>query len=398
MSWHEYSLGEVCNIARGGSPRPIDKFITTDDDGINWVKISDATRSKKYIFQTNEKIIKEGINRSRLVKDGDFLLSNSMSFGRPYIMRTTGCIHDGWLVLSDYEKLIDINFFYYLLSSPVVFNQFEKLAQGSTVRNLNKELVSRVKVKLPSLATQQKIVEKLDAIFAEIDRATVATETNVKNAEALFQSYLTEVFERGDDGWKSDELGQITKFIDYRGKTPTKTDSGIRLITAKNVKFGFINKEPYEYIAESDYETWMTRGIPVKGDVLFTTEAPLANVAQLDTDEKVVFAQRLIILQSKHGILDNEFLKFSLLSKKIQEEIISKGTGATVKGIKASLLKKIYIKYPSVETQKEICKSVSTIQIERDKLKEFYSKRLEDLIVYKQSILKQAFNGELVKE
>jgi type I restriction enzyme S subunit len=110
LSWTTNKLGDICDIARGGSPRPIDKFITENKDGINWIKIGDATRSKKYIYETKEKIKKEGISRSRFVNDGDFLLSNSMSFGRPYIMRTTGCIHDGWLVLSNYQKKLDINF------------------------------------------------------------------------------------------------------------------------------------------------------------------------------------------------------------------------------------------------------------------------------------------------
>src|SRR5207249_135785 len=98
--WVVKTLGEICDIARGGSPRPIEKFLTYEADGINWIKIGDATASTKYIYRTEEKIKPDGVKRSRLVNDGDFLLSNSMSFGRPYIMRTTGCIHDGWLVLS----------------------------------------------------------------------------------------------------------------------------------------------------------------------------------------------------------------------------------------------------------------------------------------------------------
>jgi type I restriction enzyme, S subunit len=93
LGWQTKTLGEICEIARGGSPRPIEKFLTGRPDGINWIKIGDATASSKYIYQTEEKITPEGVKRSRLVKPGDFLLSNSMSFGRPYIMRTTGCIH-----------------------------------------------------------------------------------------------------------------------------------------------------------------------------------------------------------------------------------------------------------------------------------------------------------------
>jgi len=138
--WAERSLGRVCSIARGGSPRPIKKFLTRDRDGVNWIKISDATASGRYIHETAEKITLDGVKRSRMVHDGDFLLSNSMSFGRPYIMRTSGCIHDGWLVLSEYAANLDQDYLYFLLGSQLIFRQFDALAAGSTVRNLNIEL------------------------------------------------------------------------------------------------------------------------------------------------------------------------------------------------------------------------------------------------------------------
>lgn len=155
--WKVKTLGEICDIARGGSPRPIQKFLTDKPDGVNWIKIGDATASSKYIYKTEEKIKPEGVKRSRLVKDGDFLLSNSMSFGRPYIMRTTGCIHDGWLVLSDKSGLFDREYLYYFLSSAAAYKQFDNLAAGSTVRNLNTELVKRVTLPLPPLPEQHRM-------------------------------------------------------------------------------------------------------------------------------------------------------------------------------------------------------------------------------------------------
>ena len=187
-------LGMICEIARGGSPRPIDKFITDDKDGINWIKIGDATRSKKYIFETREKIIKDGVSRSRLVRDGDFLLSNSMSYGRPYIMRTTGCIHDGWLVLSKYQEFLDIDYFYFLLSSAIVVKQFDNLAQGSTVSNLNKELVSRVEVKLPSLSNQKLIVPKLNLLTDNVDIVKNSYINKIRELLKFKQSILQRAF------------------------------------------------------------------------------------------------------------------------------------------------------------------------------------------------------------
>ncbi len=116
--WEIKKLGEVLSIERGGSPRPIKKYLTNSSDGINWIKISDATASEKYIYETKGKITRDGLHKTRVVNEGDFILSNSMSFGRPYIMKTTGCIHDGWLVLKQNGKnYLKQNFFiiYYLL-------------------------------------------------------------------------------------------------------------------------------------------------------------------------------------------------------------------------------------------------------------------------------------------
>lgn len=155
-------------------------------------------------------------------------------------------------------------------------------------------------------------------------------------------------------GWQRKQLGELCRFIDYRGKTPEKTTSGLRLITAKNVKMGYLQEMPMEFVALESYASWMTRGIPKMGDVLFTTEAPLANVAQLDTDEKVVFAQRIIVLQPVANNLDRTFLKYLLLSDVAQSRILEQGTGATVQGIKASLLKTIPIEFPLLPEQQRI--------------------------------------------
>ena len=163
-SWEWIRLGIVCNIARGGSPRPIQDYLTKDDDGINWIKIGDSDIGGKYISETKEKIKKEGITKSRMVHKGDFLLTNSMSFGRPYILNTDGCIHDGWLVLSDYQKAYNIDFLYFMLSSRFAFCQFCSVVSGAVVKNLNSDKVANAIFPLPPLIEQQRIVEKLEKL------------------------------------------------------------------------------------------------------------------------------------------------------------------------------------------------------------------------------------------
>jgi len=192
--WEEKALGDVCSIARGGSPRPISEFITTEPGGINWIKISDATSSGKYIFKTAQAIKPEGVSRSRMVNDGDFLLSNSMSFGRPYIMRTSGCIHDGWLVLTDYAGSLTQDYLYYLLGSKLVFRQFDSLAAGSTVRKLNIELASRVILPVPPLEVQQIIAKDIEVLAEETQHLTRLYERKLADLEELKKSLLHQAF------------------------------------------------------------------------------------------------------------------------------------------------------------------------------------------------------------
>jgi type I restriction enzyme S subunit len=140
--WVEKKLNDTCIVERGSSPRPIKSFITDEEDGVNWVKIGDTKNVEKYIYKTNQKITKEGAKKSRFVDVGDFILSNSMSFGRPYIMKTQGYIHDGWFVFRLPEN-IDAEFFWYLLVSPNVKEQFQGLASGAIVKNISGDLVKK---------------------------------------------------------------------------------------------------------------------------------------------------------------------------------------------------------------------------------------------------------------
>lgn len=163
-NWEWVRFGDVSYIVRGGSPRPIKQYITSDKSGINWIKIGDVEKGGKYIFETKEKIIPEGEKKSRRVYPGDFLLTNSMSFGRPYISKIEGCIHDGWLLIHDL-KGFDQDYLYYLLSSRFLYNQFTQKASGSTVDNLNIDKVSSAIIPLPPLAEQKRIAKKIEELL-----------------------------------------------------------------------------------------------------------------------------------------------------------------------------------------------------------------------------------------
>ncbi|SHE79282.1 restriction endonuclease subunit S [Schwartzia succinivorans] len=155
-------------------------------------------------------------------------------------------------------------------------------------------------------------------------------------------------------------IGDICNFIDYRGKTPPKTSFGIPLITAKIIKNGII-QEPQEFIDEALYDEWMRRGIPKKGDIILTTEAPLGEVAKIKTNEKMAFAQRVIILEPNNSILDSDYLFYALQDRVLKGRIEARSSGTTVFGIKAKELKKVEIQIPSIEIQRKIGSILSSI-------------------------------------
>ena len=192
--WVEKRLGEVAEIQRG-SPRPIKDFITKNKDGYNWIKIGDVDPSGKFITSTAEKIRKEGLRKTRQVFAGEFLLSNSMSFGRPYILKIDGCIHDGWLVLRGFQKFYKEDFFYHLLRSKWIQNQFNSLAYGSTVRNLNSNSVSNVIVPIVALEEQQEIADSLDRLQSQAGVLQQNYSKQIADCMEMRQAVLREAFE-----------------------------------------------------------------------------------------------------------------------------------------------------------------------------------------------------------
>ena len=187
--WHHEPFGKLCTICRGGSPRPIQDYLTTSDSGINWIKIGDVKPNAKYITSTQEKIVESGVSMSRRVYKGDFILSNSMSFGRPYILKLDGCIHDGWLAIQDYQVAFDTDFLYYVLGSNYVFEQYIQMAAGSSVQNLNKEKVAQLKLYIPALEEQTAIA----SILSDMDNEIEALEQKLEKARHIKQGMMQQL-------------------------------------------------------------------------------------------------------------------------------------------------------------------------------------------------------------
>lgn len=181
-------LSQLLLIERGGSPRPIEKYITDSEDGVNWIKIGDAEDGSIYITKTKEKITAEGTKKSRHVEPGDFLLSNSMSFGKPYILTIDGYIHDGWLVLRDKDKVFNKLFLHTMLSSNYAKGCFESMAAGSVVKNLNKDLVGRLLVPVPPMEEQEQFATFLE----QSDKSKFALQNAISAARETKRSIIAD--------------------------------------------------------------------------------------------------------------------------------------------------------------------------------------------------------------
>ena len=388
QGWEIKKLREVCKVIAGQSPEG--KFYNSQGNGMPFYQ-GKKEYGEKYIGEPTTwttKITKEA-------DAGDILISVRAPVGPVNFATQKICIGRGLAAIRA-GKNIDKEF---------LFNYFIKHESeiegnaGAVFNSINKTQIENLKIPLPPLSEQKRIVAILDEAFAAIAKAKANAEQNLKNAKELFESYLQGVFENPKENWEVCSLESNIKLIDYRGRTPVKTESGVRLITAKNVKLGFLQIEPQEFIAENNYESWMSRGIPNFGDVIFTTEAPLANVAQINTMEKLAFAQRIIVMQPKQTKLNQTFLKYMLLSNPIRNKILGKGTGATVLGIKSSLLKKIEIYFPkSIQEQQIIVQKLDALSAETKKLEAIYQQKVNDLEELKKSVLQKAFAGELKTE
>ncbi len=400
-NWQTKKLGEVCLIERGGSPRPIDSFITNSPEGINWIKIGDTKNITKYIFETKEKIKPEGVRCSRMVYEGDFILSNSMSFGRPYIMKTTGCIHDGWLVLRPKEKNIDTDFLYYLLGAPLIFKQFDNLAAGSTVRNLNIDLVKSVQIPFPPISAQHRIVKILDEIFEKTAKAKENAERNLQNARELFESYLQSVFANPGDGWKEKKLGEISEiFGGYAFKSGDFQKNGrYQVLRMGNVRPGIVRSDESPVFIEKIDEKILSRSLLKPGDIIITQtgtrkKRDYGYTVSIDKSNYLLNQRLAAIRTSKN--LDHQFFLYYSWSDNFRDQFFANETGTVGQGnVGMSAVTDAIIPLPPLPEQQRIVAKLDALSAETKKLEAIYKQKLADLDELKKSVLQKAFNGGL---
>jgi type I restriction enzyme, S subunit len=364
-------MEDVFDIARGGSPRPIDSFLTDDPDGVNWVMISDATESGKYINSTKKRIREEGVKRSRMVQPGDFLLTNSMSFGRPYIMNTSGCIHDGWLVLSPRHHDVSPDFFYHLLGSDFVYAEFVRRAAGATVKNLNIDLVKRVQVPLPPPREQRRIAEVLDRAEAlRAKRRAALTQLDI-----LTKSIFFDLFGDPIGNPRAWPLENLESFFQFR--------------TGKLDSNAAVPGGPYPFFTCSRENSRIDSYAFDCEALLLAGNNASADYSVKHFQGKFNAYQRTYVITLRSERNSYKYAQFVLEHRLTELKRISKGTNT--KYLTMELLNKIRVPVPPEQLQSEFTRRIAAVE----QLKATYHGSLSELGVLFTSLQYRAFRGEL---
>lgn len=390
IEWSVSDFGSKVKIYRGGSPRPIQDYLTQAQDGINWIKIGDVREGKKYITSTEEKIIPAGVARSRTVHAGDFILSNSMSFGRPYILNIDGCIHDGWLTIQEYEKTFLKNFLYYLLSSDSVYQQYISMAAGSSVKNLNKEKVSALVVAYPDIEEQERIAD----VLSNIDSLIAALEKQISKKKAIKQGAMQELLTGkrrlpGFSGeWENIVLGAVSSF--YSGGTPSKKredwwDGNIPWISSSDLTEDAITTVNINrYISQDAVEHSATRICP-KEAVLIVSRVGVGKVA-VTPCELCTSQDFTTIVSSRHNPY---FLAYMLLPT--MKELAMQAQGTSIKGVTVEDIQKIKMPTPTIDEQNQIVNILANMDSEIEALNQKLSKYRQ----VKQGMMQQLLTGKI---
>jgi type I restriction-modification system DNA methylase subunit/restriction endonuclease S subunit len=352
--WELVKLENICEIVRGASPRPIDKYITTDINGINWIKIGDVSQESKYITQTAEKITLEGAEKSRKVNEGDFILSNSMSFGRPYIMKISGCIHDGWLLLSKFSEKLNKDYLYEILSYKDTQQQFSESAAGGVVQNLNTERVRATKIPLAPLEVQQQIVDECQ----EIDQ-------NVIKAKEAIEQAKNEIENKSDNIYGKYNLAKLGSICDkpQYGANESAID-GNPLTDYRYIRITDINDN-----GELNSE-WRTAAnieekyILKEGDFLFARSGATVGKTFLYKNKygKALYAGYLIRFRTNKDKLLPDFLKLVTQSSFYKKWVADTQTGTSQPNINGQMYSDLQIPLPPLSIQEKLVSEVEKLE------------------------------------
>jgi type I restriction enzyme S subunit len=400
VSFPVAKLGEVCSFVRGLTYSKSDEVEFSSNVVIRATNIDLGTHKLDF----NElRYISDSIqikDDKRLKKDDILICTASGSkshLGKVAIVDSDlGMAFGGFMGALRVNPLkITPQYFFTFLVSSEFKRHIESLSDGANINNLKFSQIENLEIPLPPLSTQKKIVAKLDAIFSEIDKATAAAEENAKNAEALFQSYLNEVFERDGEGWNKTSLKDIAQYFNGLTYSPNNVcEDGTVVLRSSNVQSDKILLSDIVRVNSTIKDKLYVRN----GDILMCSRngsqrlvGKTATIEELD--EKMTFGTFMMIVRSESNFFIQWFFKSDLF--KLQ---IASGENTMINQITRYMLDEVVISMPDYETQKSISKTIFNLYNASQVLKLSYKEKIYELKAYKNSILKQAFAGELVKE
>jgi type I restriction enzyme, S subunit len=398
--WRATILGKLSEVVRGGSPRPIDSFLTTAIDGLNWLKIGDVDKEAKFITQTSEKVRREALNKTRVVDHGDLILSNSMSFGRPYILRIKTCIHDGWIAITSIINGIDRDFLYYFISATGSQSYFLDNAAGSGVQNLNADIIKTLPVHFSSKVEQQKIADCLSSLDELIEAEDQKLEALQRHKKGLMQELFPAEGQtlpkrrfpefHSTPEWSEKPLRELllsppeygvnAPAVPFSPDLPaylriTDISEDGRFLSKKKASVA-IKVTDQHYLADGDIALART-GASVGKSYKFRSE-----------DGRLVFAGFLIRVRPNPSKLNSTFLFNFFSTKQYWKWVAITSARSGQPGINGNEYASLVVPVPAIkEEQQRIADFLSSV----DNLITSQTKKLESLRLHKKGLMQQLF-------
>ncbi|MEW2484095.1 restriction endonuclease subunit S [Mycobacterium sp. NPDC049093] len=396
-------------VRRGASPRPIDDPKYFDDDGEwSWVRIADVSASDGLLKETTQRLSQLGSSLSVKLNPGSLFVSIAGTVGKPCITTIPACIHDGFVYFPD----LDLNpqFLFWIFESGECY---KGLGKFGTQLNLNTDTIGSIRMPVPPPSEQQAIVAFLDSETTKIDALITKQEQLIATLCEDRTATITHAVSKGleadasppDDiaglggipaGWTVRPfLRCVQGRVDYRGATPKKVADGVLLVTARNVRPGWIDYEvSEEYVAADEYADIMRRGLPEIDDLLFTMEAPLGNAALVDRTD-IALAQRIIKFRPDREVVRPRFLLYSVMGDWFQSQLVARATGSTALGLKASKLPELRIAVPDLDEQSLIVKFLDEQGTRIDELVAKAIQVIDTLQEYRSALVTDAVTGKI---
>ena len=397
-----------------GSNESSDSYVS---EGVRFLRTTDITDNGLLIPSEKGVYLPPELAASSRLLDGDLLLSRSGTIGRAFLYRRAlhgDCAHAGYLVRFRPKPTTDPRWLFYFSKSTLFRDQIAEDVVQSTIANFNGQKFASLRVPSPPLSLQRRIADFLDIKTAAIDELIAKKERLAALLQEKRQAVITQAVTKGlDPNVKMKESGVewigrvpehwdvtplrrvVARFVDYRGRTPTKVDDGIPLITAGAVRDGRIDhaRAP-EYMEPSEYDDFMRRGRPELDDVVFTTEAPLGEVALVE-DASVAFAQRIILFKLNARRMLSGFLRLYYLSDVGRSEVASRASGSTAEGIRADRLRASLVLVPPIDEQRRVVHHVERALQNHEPIRAALDQQLAKLREYRQSLITAAVTGKL---